>query len=63
MITEQKTDRGRAVLTVETEEEFLEAIARMDQDDSIEIDAPPELLEKHGAFDSAEEHGLLAETD
>ena len=63
MTTEQKTDRGRAVLTVETEEEFLEAFARMDQDDSIEIDAPPELLEKYGAFDSAEEHGLLAEDD
>ena len=63
MITEQKTDRGRAVLTVETEEEFLEAFARMDQDDSIEIDVPSELLGKHGAFDSAEEHGLLAEDD
>ena len=32
-------------------------------DHSIEIDAPPELLGKHGAFDSAEEHGLLAEDD
>ena len=63
MITETKTDRGRAVLTVETEEEFPEAFARMDQDDSPEIDAPAELLEKHGAFDSAEEHGLLAEDD
>ena len=63
MITEQKTDRGRAVLTVETEEEFPEAFARMDEDDSIKIDAPPELLEKYGAFDSAEEHGLLDETD
>ena len=63
MITEQKTDRGRTVLTVETEQEFLEASARMDQDDSIEIDAPPELFGKHGAFDSAEEHGLLAEDD
>ena len=41
MITEQKTDRGRTVLTVETEQEFPEAFARMDQDDSIEIDAPP----------------------
>ena len=50
-------------MTVETKQEFLEAFARMDQDDSIEIDAPPELLEKYGAFDSAEEHGLLAEDD
>ena len=63
MITETKTERGRTVLTVETEEEFLEAFARMDQDDSIEIDVPPELLGKHGAFDSPEEHGLLAEDD
>ena len=63
MITEQKTDRGRIVLTVETEQEFPEAFARMDQDDSIEIDAPPELFGKHGAFDSVEEHGLLAEDD
>ena len=63
MITEQKTDRGRTVLTVETEEEFLEAFARMDEDDSIKIDAPPELLEKYGAFGSADEHGLLDETD
>ena len=63
MITETKTQRGRTVLTVETEEEFLEVFARMDQDDSIEIDAPPELFGKHGAFDSPEEHGLLAEDD
>ena len=63
MITEQKTDRGRTVLTVETEQEFPEAFARMDQDDSIEIDVSPELLAKHGAFDSAEEHGLLAKDD
>ena len=63
MTTEQKTDRGRAVLTVETEEEFLEVFAGMDQDDSIEIDAPLELFGKHGAFDSPEEHGLLAEDD
>ena len=63
MISEQKTDRGRTVLTVETEQEFPEAFARMDQDDSIEIDVPPELLEKHGAFDLPEEHGLLAEDD
>ena len=35
----------------------------MDQDDSIEIDAPLELFGKHGAFDSPEEHGLLAGDD
>jgi len=29
----------------------------------IAIEAPPELLERNGIFDSAEEHGLLDETD
>ena len=62
MITETRTERGRTVLTVGTEQEFLEAFARIDLDQSIEIDAPPELIEKYGAFDSAEEHRLLDET-
>ena len=63
MITETKTERGRTVLTVETQQEFDQAFGRMLDDHSIDIDAPPELLEKNGIFDSAEEHGLLDETD
>ena len=63
MITETKTERGRTVLTVETQQEFDQAFGRMLDDHSIDIEAPPELLEKNGIFDSAEEHGLLDETD
>ncbi len=63
MITETRTERGRTVLTVETQQEFDQAFGRMLDDHSIDIEAPPELLEKNGIFDSAEEHGLLDETD
>ena len=63
MITETKTERGRTVLTVETQQEFDQAFGRMLDDHSIDMEAPPELLEKNGIFDSAEEHGLLDETD
>ena len=63
MITETKTERGRTILTVETQQEFDQAFGRMLDDHSIDIEAPPELLEKNGIFDSAEEHGLLDETD
>ena len=63
MITETRTERGRTVLTVETQQEFDQAFGRMLEDHSIDIEAPPELLEKNGIFDSAEEHGLLDETD
>ena len=63
MITETRTERGRTVLKVETEQEFNQALDRAMDDESIDIDAPPELLEKNGIFDSAEEHGLLDETD
>ena len=63
MITETKTDRGRTVLTVETEQEFEQAFGRALDDQSIDIDAPPELAEAYGFHDSAEEHGLLDETD
>ena len=40
MMTEHKTELGRTVLTANTEEDFLEAFARMERDDTIEIDAP-----------------------
>ena len=63
MITEAKSERGRTVLTVETQQEFDQAFGRMLEDHSIDIEAPPELLERNGIFDSAEEHGLLDETD
>lgn len=63
MITETRTERGRTVLTVETQQEFDQAFGRMLEDHSIDIEAPPELLERNGIFDSAEEHGLLDETD
>ena len=63
MITETRTERGRTVLTVETQQEFDQAFGRMLDDHSIDIEAPPELLEENGIFDSAEEHGLLDETD
>ena len=63
MIIETRTERGRTVLTVETQQEFDQAFGRMLDDHSIDIEAPPELLEKNGIFDSAEEHGLLDETD
>ena len=63
MITETRTERGRTVLKVETEEEFEQAFGRALDDQSIDIDAPPELGEAYGFHDSAEEHGLLDETD
>ena len=63
MIAETRTERGRTVLRVETQQEFDQAFGRMLDDPSIDIEAPPELLEKNGIFDSAEEHGLLDETD
>ena len=63
MITETKSERGRTVLTVETQQEFDQAFGRMLEDHSIDIEAPPELLERNGIFDSADEHGLLDETD
>ena len=63
MITETRTERGRTVLKVETQLEFDQAFGRMLDDHSIDIEAPPELLERNGIFDSAEEHGLLDETD
>ena len=63
MITETRTKRGRTVLTVETQQEFDQAFGRMLEDHSIDIEAPLELLERNGIFDSAEEHGLLDETD
>ena len=63
MITETNTERGRTVLTVETEEEIKQAFGRMLEDESIDIDAPPELREAYGFHDSAEEHGLLDDTD
>ena len=63
MITETRNERGRTVLKVETQQEFDQAFGRMLEDHSIDIDAPPELLERNGIFDSAEEHGLLDETD
>ena len=63
MIRETKTERGRTVLKVETEEEMKHAFGRMLEDESIDIDAPLELAEAYGFHDSAEEHGLLDETD
>ena len=63
MITEYKTERGRTVMKVETEQEMKHAFGRMIEDESIDIDAPPELAEAYGFHDSAEEHGLLDETD
>ena len=61
MIAETKTERGRTVLKVETEQEFEQAFGRMDLNHS--IDAPQEILENNGIFDSAEELVLLDETD
>ena len=63
MIAETRTERGRTVLKVETEEEMKQAFGCMLEDESIDIDAPPELGEAYGFHDSAEEHGLLDETD
>ena len=61
MIAETKTERGRTVLKVETEQEFEQAFGRMDLNHS--IDAPQEILENIGIFDSSEELVLLDETD
>ena len=63
MSTETKTERGRTVLSVNTDADFQKAFGRMLDDRSIDIEAPPELLEKNGIIDSAAEHGLLDETD
>ena len=61
MIAKTKTDRGRTVLKVETQQEFDQAFGRMDLNHS--IDALQEILEKNGIVDSAEELVLLDETD
>ena len=50
-------------MTVETEEEFREAFGRMLDDESIDLDPPSELVDNYRISDSAEEHGLLDETD
>ncbi len=63
MIAETKTERGRTVLTVESQQEFDQAFGRMLDDHSIDIEAPPELLEENRIFDSADAYGLLDETD
>ena len=63
MISETRTERGRTVLKVETQQEFDQAFGRMLDDYSIDIEAPQELIEKNGIFDSAEAHGLLDDTD
>ena len=63
MIRETRTEHGRTVLKVETEEEMKHAFGRLLEDESIDIDAPPELAEAYGFHDSAEEQGLLDETD
>ena len=63
MIAETKTERGRTILSVETQQEFDQAFGRMLEDHSIDIEAPRDLLEDNGIFDSAEDHGLLDETD
>ena len=41
MITETRTERGRTVLRVETQQEFDQAFGRMLDDHSIDIEAPP----------------------
>ena len=41
MRTETKTERGRTVLSVNTDADFQKAFGRMLDDRSIEIDAPP----------------------
>ena len=63
MITETRTERGRTVLKVETEEDFNEAFGRALGDPLIDIDAPREMLAEWGVYDAAEDHGLLDETD
>ena len=46
-------------MSVDTEEEFLEAFDRMEANpDHIEVEAPQDLIEKYGIFDSAEELGI-----
>ncbi len=63
MSTETNTERGRTVLSVNTDADFQKVFGRVLDDRSIDIEAPPELLEKNGVIDSAEEQGLLDETD
>ena len=63
MVAATKTERGRTVLSVKTDEEFQQAFGRMLDDRSIDIEAPQELFQMTGIFDSAEEHGLLDQTD
>ena len=45
MVTATKTERGRTVLSVKTDEEFQQAFGRMLDDRSIDIEAPQELFE------------------
>lgn len=63
MTIETRTERGRTVLKVETEEEFEQAFGQALDDPSIDIDAPRELLDKMGVYDAAEDHGMLDDTD
>ena len=53
MSTETKTERGR---TVNIDADFQKAFGHMLDDRFIDIEAPPELLEKNRIIDSAEAH-------
>ena len=63
MISEYQTERGRTLSGLNTEEGFEQAFERMLIDYSMDIEAPKELLDKNGIFDSTDDHGLLDETD
>ena len=44
MSTQTQTERGRTVLSVNTDADFQKTFGRMLDDRSIDIEAPPELL-------------------
>jgi len=50
-------------LTVATDQGFEQPFGCILDDESIDIDAPPEMLERYGFTDSAEELGLFDKTD
>ena len=63
MIRETRTESGKTILHVETEEEFYEAFGRALDDPLIDITAPEGMFEKWGVYIADQELGRTAEID
>ena len=61
LITERYED-GKRIISVDTAEEFGQVLDQMDNY-RVEIEAPQEIIEAFGIFDSAEELGVDADDE